>query len=182
MNIPDNYFQQTLENDVAILLPLFPEDFESLFDVASDPLIWEQHPNRNRYQRPDFETYFKGAIESKGAYRVIDKLTGELAGSSRFYDLNEETKSIKIGYTFITTKYWGKGMNQAMKSLMMDHAFRYVDKVIFHVGANNKRSQIAMERLGGIKIKEIEVAYFGEPSLINFEYCIEKNNYNNKEK
>jgi RimJ/RimL family protein N-acetyltransferase len=174
VNLPNLFFQEALENDIALLLPLSGDDFEALYAVASDPLIWEQHPNPNRYQRLDFETYFKGAMESNGAYKVIDKATGEIAGSSRFYQYDEATKSVLIGYTFIATKYWGKGMNQAMKSLMIDHAFKYLDFVSFHIGANNKRSQIAMERLGGVKIKEIEVAYFGEPSKINFEYAIKK--------
>jgi N-acetyltransferase len=178
MSLPNNFFQEQLENDVAMLIPLADNDFEDLYAVANDPLIWEQHPNPNRYKRPDFETYFKGAIESCGAYKVIDKLTGEIAGSSRFYEYDEATSSVIIGYTFVARKYWGKGMNQAMKSLMMNHAFQQVDNVIFHVGAANRRSQIAMERLGGKKVKEIEVAYYGEPSKINFEYIIEKKDIN----
>ncbi len=174
MALPNNYFQQTLENEFVTMQALSEEDFDALYAVASDPLIWAQHPNKNRYELAEFQNYFKGAIASKGAYLVFDKANGDIVGSSRFYDYSDDERSVFIGYTFVARKYWGKGMNQAMKSLMMQHAFEYVDKILFHVGANNKRSQIAMERLGGTKTKEVEVAYYGEPVKVNFEYVIEK--------
>ena len=75
--------QPVLENEFIRLQPLQQNDFERLYAVASDPLIWEQHPNKDRYKREVFQTYFEGAMESKGALLVIDKLTGEVAGSSR---------------------------------------------------------------------------------------------------
>ncbi len=169
-----SFFQETLFDDLVILNPLEESDFERLYEVASDPLIWEQHPNKDRYQRPIFENFFKGALASQGAYIVLDKESGEVVGSSRFYDFNEETSSVMIGYTFIGRKFWGKGYNQSMKKLMMDHAFKKVDKIFFHVGAQNKRSQIAMERLGGKIVRNIEVAYYGEPTKLNIEYLIER--------
>ncbi len=178
MSIPSDYFNVMLQDQKVLLSPLTIEDFENLYAVASDPLIWEQHPNKKRYLRPEFENYFKGAMESKGAYLVIDKTNGDIAGCTRFYDYNESDASVFIGYTFIARKYWGKGFNQCMKKLMLDHAFAFCDKVCFHVGKHNLRSQIAMERLGGKKLKEVEVAYFGEPSRINFEYIIEKHDFN----
>ena len=166
--------QPVLENEIIRLQPLQPDDFERLYAVASDPLIWEQHPNKDRYKREAFETYFEGAMESKGALLLIDKLTGEVAGSSRFYDHNEAENSLLIGYTFIATKFWGKAYNPAMKVLMIDHAFQYVNKILFHIGANNTRSQIAIDRIGAVKQKEIPVAYHGEPEKLNFEYLLEK--------
>src|SRR6478736_8054005 len=116
----------TLSNELIKLVPLKESDFEKLFAVASDPLIWEQHPTRNRYQRDVFQNYFNGAVESKGAFIVHDAKTNEVMGSSRYYEPDEIKKSIKIGYTFIARKYWGKGYNPALKSLMMNHAFQYV--------------------------------------------------------
>ncbi|NCU05316.1 MAG: GNAT family N-acetyltransferase [Chitinophagaceae bacterium] len=166
--------QPILENEFIRLQPLLQDDFERLYAVAADPLIWEQHPNKNRYQRDVFQTYFEGAMESKGALLLIDKQTGEPAGSSRFYDYNEAENSLLIGYTFVARKFWGKGYNPAMKALMLDHAFQVVDKVLFHIGANNTRSQIAIGRIGAVKQKEISVAYHGEPEKLNFEYVLEK--------
>src|ERR1700759_2978291 len=97
--------QPTLENTTALLKPLEEEDFEALYLTASDPKIWEQHPNKDRWQREGFLNYFKGAIESKGAFKIIDKKTGEIAGSTRFYNYDEATSSVLIGYTFYAMKF-----------------------------------------------------------------------------
>ena len=155
------------------------DDLETLFAVASDPLIWEQHPNKNRYQRAEFENYFKGAIESGGAFLISDNNTGQLMGSTRLYDLNITEKSILIGYTFIARSHWGKGYNQALKKLLLNHAFPMVDTVYFHVGAGNIRSQKAMEKLGALHAGELDVAYFGEPVKRNLIYKIEKKDWTN---
>ena len=169
-----------LEDDLIKLLPLQKSDFNRLFEVASDPKIWEQHPNPNRYRLEDFTNYFKGAIESKGAFIVLDAKTNEVVGCSRFYDYNEQENSILIGYTFIGTRYWGIGYNKSLKKLMLDHAFQFIDKVIFHIGANNIRSQKAIEKIGAVKTGEIEVEYYGEPSRFNFVYKIDKNHLKNQ--
>ncbi len=169
--------QPTLENENLLLLPLFEEDFEALYAIASDPKIWEQHPNKNRWQREVFQNYFQGAIESKGALKIIDTTTGNIAGSTRIYDYNEQKSSVLIGYTFIATAYWGQGINPAVKNMLLDYLFQHVSEVIFHIGANNKRSQIAIGRLGAEKIGEQEVAYYGEPSLMNFIYSIKKEDW-----
>jgi RimJ/RimL family protein N-acetyltransferase len=166
--------QPRLQNDLIRLEPLVPGDFEALYAVASDRLIWEQHPNPNRYQRAAFENYFKGAIESGGAFRIINNATGETAGSSRYCDMDPAAKTAGIGYTFIARSLWGGGYNRALKQLMLDHAFRFVDRVIFQVGVNNKRSRGAMEKLGAITIGEAEVSYYGEASHHNVIYAIDK--------
>lgn len=172
--------QTELENETVLLLPLKESDFEELYQAASDPKIWEQHPNPDRYKRDVFQTFFEGAILSKGAFKIIDKESGKVAGSSRYYDYNPEENSILMGYTFYTTEYWGTGINHRVKKLMMDYIFQFVDAVIFHIGAKNIRSQISIERLGAKKIKEQEVEYFGESSRLNFIYQINKEDYNNR--
>ena len=166
--------QPTLENDLIKIVPLKEEDFEALFAVASDPLIWEQHPNKDRYQRAVFQNFFKGAIESQGAFIVYEKETGQVVGSSRYYELDEENSSVVVGYTFIGRDFWGKGHNRSLKTLMLDYAFQFVDKVILHIGATNFRSQKATEKLGATKVGELEVAYYGEPVKWNFIYQIDK--------
>ena len=171
--------QPLLENDKVKLIPLWEEDFERLYEVASDPKIWEQHPNKNRFERDVFKNFFKGALESKGAFLILDKNSDEIAGSTRFYGYNETDKSIFIGYTFYGVKFWGKGLNSEAKKLMLNYIFQFVEKVIFHVGASNIRSQKAMEKLGAIKTDEMMVAYFGEPDRLNFQYEILKNDWIN---
>ncbi len=166
--------QATLENENVKLVPLNPNDFEELFSVASDQKIWEQHPNKDRYQREVFEKFFQGAIESKGAFKIMDKSSNEVAGSTRFYDYNPKENSIFIGYTFYATKFWGSKLNPQVKKLMLDYIFQFVDKVNFHVGKDNIRSQKAMEKLGAKKVDEVNVAYFGEPEKLNVVFEIDK--------
>ncbi len=163
-----------LYDDLIRLVPLRDSDFEKLFEVASDPKVWEQHPNPNRYQPEDFTNYFNGAIESKGAFIILDFNTGETVGCSRYYDHNEEENSIFIGYTFIGTKFRGNGYNKALKKLMLEYAFQFVDTVYFHIGAFNYRSQKAIEKIGAVKVDEFEVEYYGEPAKLNFVYLIKR--------
>lgn len=166
--------QTILENDFVQLIPLEESDFEYLYSVASDPEIWEQHPNKDRYKREIFQNFFQGAMESKGAFKILDKNTGEIAGSTRFYDYNPKENSIFIGYTFYATKFWGSKLNPQVKKLMLDYIFQFVDKVNFHVGKDNIRSQKAMEKLGAKKVDEVNVAYFGEPEKLNVVFEIDK--------
>jgi RimJ/RimL family protein N-acetyltransferase len=167
-------FQPHLQNNLVTATPLKASDFESLYAAASDPLIWEQHPNKNRYQRLAFENYFKGAIESGGAFLVCDAQTGEVIGSSRYSDYDAATNTVSIGYTFFVRSCWGKRHNYALKQLMLHHIFQYVDAVNFYIGAVNKRSQISIERFGAIKIGEKETAYYGEAPKLDFVYAITK--------
>lgn len=169
--------QPILENENIALLPLQEDDFEALYAVASDPKIWEQHPNKNRWQRDAFQNYFEGAITSKGALKIIDKTTGEIAGATRIYFDKDFADAAFIGYTFFATKYWGEGINHQVKKLMIDYLLQYVSQVLFQIGANNLRSQVSIGRLGAKKIGEQEVAYYGEPSLMNFIYSIKKGNW-----
>lgn len=169
--------QPILQNQWVRIEPLTEVDFESLYTVASDPLLWQQHPNPERYKREAFTNLFKGAMESGGAFLVYDNQTNEPIGSSRFYDFDAEAKTICIGYTFISRDHWGTTYNRALKSLMLNHAFQFVSAVIFHVGALNLRSQKAMDKLGAEKIGEEEITYYGELSKLNFIYKIEKHRW-----
>lgn len=169
--------QPVLENEQYQLIPLQQGDFESLYKVASDPEVWKQHPNKDRYLREVFSNFFKGAMESGGAFKITKKSSGEILGSTRFYDYNEEDNSIFIGYTFYGTKSWGKGINPQVKKIMLHYIFQFVDTVYFHVGKDNMRSRTAMERLGAENLGEQEIAYFGEPSRINILYQIKKEKY-----
>lgn len=166
--------QPIMENEHIILYPLQEDDFHTLYAVAADQEIWLQHPNRDRWKKEVFLTFFAGAMQSKGAFRVVDKSTGMTIGSTRFYDYNSEESSVFIGYTFFATAYWGKGINHMAKSLMLDHILQSVNSVLFHIGAENIRSQVSITRLGAVKIDEKEVTYFGEAPKLNFVYEISK--------
>lgn len=166
--------QPTLENDFVKLEPLQESDFEALYAVASDPLIWEQHPNRDRWKKDVFLNFFEGAINSRGAFKIIDKVSNSVIGSTRFYRASEDNPELAIGYTFFARKYWGGKYNPAVKKMMMDYAFQFTDHVLFHIGAVNIRSQKAIERLGAKKIAEQEIAYYGEATKLNFIYRIDR--------
>ena len=140
--------QPNLKGTRVQLRPLLVEDFEQLFAAASDPLLWAQHPEPLRYRRDVFQKFFDGAMESKGAFAVMDIASGRMIGSSRYYDYKTAQREVKIGYTFVVREFWGTGYNPEMKKLMLDHAFRYVDRVLFEIGESNIRSQTAIQRIG----------------------------------
>jgi RimJ/RimL family protein N-acetyltransferase len=170
-------FQPILKNGIVEVLPLQAANLEELYGAANDPLIWEQHPNKNRYKRKEFENYFKGAMESGGAFLVKDAQTGEVIGSSRYSDYDEINSTVAIGYTFFIRSRWGRGHNYALKQLMLEHIFQYVNTVKFYIGAVNKRSQISLERFGAIKTGEVEMAYYGEAAKLDYEYTITKDRW-----
>lgn len=155
--MPFNLQPTFLQDDLIKLSPLRETDFERLFEVASDPEIWQQHPNPNRYRIEDFTTYFEGAMHSKGAFIVLDSITNETIGCSRYYGYDQEMNSVLIGYTFIGRKFWGAGYNKSLKKLMLGYAFEHVDRVYFHIGSLNLRSQKAIEKIGAVKVDEFEV-------------------------
>jgi RimJ/RimL family protein N-acetyltransferase len=141
--------QPVLQGPTLTLRPLQPDDFEALYAAASDPLIWEQHPEPTRCQRDVFRKFFDKGIESKGAFAVIDRASGQMIGTSRYYEWDTDKREIAIGYTFLKREYWGGATNREMKKLMLDHVFRWADTVWFHIGADNWRSRKAMEKIGG---------------------------------
>lgn len=145
--------QPTLEGESLRLRPLEEDDWEALFAVASDRLIWEQHPAPDRYQEKVFHEFFREAMECGGALVVIDRTTGKIIGSSRYIDCDEKRSEIEIGYTFLARAYWGGAANREMKDLMLRHAFRFVRHVVFLVGPDNVRSQKAMEKIGGVRVE-----------------------------
>lgn len=166
--------QPVLSNEVVTLTPLVVSDYPALYSAASDPEIWVQHPNPERYREEVFQTFFGHAVESGGAFVISDNANGIIIGSSRFYNLNVVSDSVFIGYTFFKREYWGGRYNYSAKLLMLDYIFQYVGKVFFHIGKVNLRSRVSIERLGAEFVREIQVEYAGESMRPNFEYCIER--------
>jgi N-acetyltransferase len=146
--------QPTLRGELIELRPLRPDDFDALFSAASDTLIWEQHPESDRYQRDVFQKYFDGALESKGAFAIIERESGRIIGSSRYCNLDPKESEVEIGWTFLERKFWGGSYNRELKKLMLDHAFQFVDCVLFVVGEKNLRSQKALEKIGARFLKK----------------------------
>jgi N-acetyltransferase len=143
--------QPIMEGELVRLRPLYEEDFPSLYAVASDPLIWEQHPASDRYKEDVFRAFFREGLESGGALLATDSKTGRVIGSSRFQGYDKDKSEIEIGWTFLARSHWGGAYNREMKRLMLDHAFRFVNKVVFLIGPKNLRSQKAIEKIGGVR-------------------------------
>ena len=144
--------QPILKSEIVELRPLRADDCEELYAVASDPLIWEQHPNSDRYKLDVFRKFFDDALESGGALIAIDRKVDRVIGSSRFHCYDLERSEIEIGWTFLARSHWGGVYNREMKRLMLSHAFKFVENVIFVVGSTNLRSQRAVEKIGGVRI------------------------------
>jgi RimJ/RimL family protein N-acetyltransferase len=144
--------QPILKGKLLELRPLRPDDFENLFAVARDPLIWEQHPDKDRCRPEQFGIFFREALDSGGALIAVDTRDGRVIGSSRFHGYDEHRSEVEIGWTFLARSHWGGRYNGEMKQLMLEHAFRFVDRVIFLIGPHNHRSRRAVEKIGGVLV------------------------------
>lgn len=165
--------QPTLTGERLELRTLQQADYDNLLKAASDPLIWEQHPQADRYKPEVFKPFFNEALASKGALAVIDRATNEIIGTTRFYDYSKENSSVIIGYTFLSRKYWGGNFNKELKKLVVNYALQFVKTTYFQVGLNNKRSQKAMEKIGAINtgVQDVVISY-GPPKK-SYVYKIE---------
>jgi RimJ/RimL family protein N-acetyltransferase len=166
--------QPNLKGELIELRPLTSEDWDDLFSVASDPLILEQHPESDRYKEDVFKVFFREAMECGGAFVIIDKESQQIIGSTRFHGYAPEQSEIEIGWTFLARKYWGGRYNRELKQLMLAHAFKFVENVVFYVGENNIRSQKATEKIGAIKDGLVKKVYGNRPPSLNVRYVIKK--------
>jgi N-acetyltransferase len=145
--------QPRLVGETVELRPLRADDYDALRTAASDPLIWEQHP-ANRHEEAVFRAYFDEQLNSGGGLAILDRAAGELIGSSRYHGYDEERSEIEIGWTFLARSHWGGATNGEVKRLMLDHAFRFVETVVFVVHPDNLRSQRAVEKLGAVRVSD----------------------------
>ena len=166
--------QPDLKGELIELRPLMPDDWNDLFAVASDLLIWEQHPESDRYKEDVFKIFFREAMACGGAFVIIDRKNQKIIGSTRFHGYNPGKSEIEIGWTFLARKYWGGRYNRELKQLMLAHAFKFVESVVSFVGENNIRSQKATEKIGGIKSGMVKKTYGNRPPSLNVRYVIKR--------
>jgi N-acetyltransferase len=167
--------QPTLENDLLIIRPVKKDDFDNLYKVASDPLVWAQHPAKDRYQIDVFTTLFNDGLASGGAFVIIDKKTSAIIGSTRFNPVKESHNAIEIGWSYLARAYWGGFYNKSIKHLLMDYAFQYVENVLFYINQDNIRSRKAVEKLGGQLITHLDNQLLDARSDVGVIYKIAKN-------
>ena len=149
MSQPD--FQPTLVGPSITVRPIVAEDWPALFAAGSDPEIWAVHPVPDRYTEPKFRKFFDDALRSKMGFVFVDRASGQLIGSSRYYGYEPDRSEVEIGWTFIVRSHWGGRANREVKRLMLDHAFTFADTAVFWVAEKNWRSQGAMTKIGGLK-------------------------------
>lgn len=176
MVMPDHAdLQPTLTGENLLLRPLTADDWEAMYAVASDPMLWEVHPASDRYKEPVFREYFAGAIASRGALAVIDQTTGGIIGGSRYANFVAGRNEIEIGWSFLSRNYWGGAYNREMKSLMLSHAFRFFDSIRFNIGATNVRSRRAVEKIGArLDGEYIPEAINGVPPVLHVIYRLNR--------
>lgn len=143
--------QPTLKGQLLELRPLRPADYQDLYKVAADPLIWELHPASDRYKPDVFRGFFGDALKSNGALVAVDLKSTEIVGSSRYNGYDADSSEVEIGWTFLARSHWGGIYNGEMKKLMLEHAFGFVRSVLFVVGPENWRSQRAVEKIGAVR-------------------------------
>jgi len=143
--------QPVLRGPLVELRPLRTDDFGDLYAVACDPLIWEQHPASDRHEPDVFRQFFDEGLASGGALIGIDTKTRRVIGSSRYHGYDAARSEVEIGWTFLARSHWGGRYNGEMKQLMLQHAFRFVRRVIFRIGPRNLRSQRAVEKIGAVR-------------------------------
>ena len=165
--------QPTLETERLVLRPLVEEDREALYAIAFDPAVWEQHPIHDRWRREVFDAFFDEGLASGGALTVTDKASGAIIGSSRYDRYSAEKGGIiEIGWTFLASRYWGKGINPEMKRAMLAHAFDYVALVEFRVGDTNYRSRNALEAIGAVRSDRYELEKYQGKRVVHLVYEI----------
>lgn len=165
--------QPHLAGEFVELRPLRSDDFDSLYAVGCDPMIWELHPARNRYQEPEFRRFFQDAIESGGALVALDAKTQQFIGSSRFHGYDEEASEIEIGWSFLARSHWGGRHNGEMKRLMIRHALQYVESVVLFISPTNFRSQRAAEKIGAVR----DGSSLDDDGLERFDYRVWRGSY-----
>ncbi|MBY6210225.1 GNAT family N-acetyltransferase [Microbulbifer agarilyticus] len=157
---------KTLQDPVVEISKLQVSDFDGLFRVANDKALWADHPAKDRYKRSEFEKWFESAMEYGCTLKIVDRTTGEIIGSTRYYDY-QPGQEVAIGYTFLARKLWGGETNRRVKKLMFDYAFQHVERIWLHIGPDNIRSQKAAEKVGAV-FSHSETKELAGSSL---EYC-----------
>ena len=165
--------QPVLVGDLVALAPATPDDWPALYAVASDRGIWAGHPANDRWQESVFRTFFEDGLVSGGMLIARDRTSGAVIGSSRYDFARAGPAEVEIGWTFLARSHWGGRYNGEMKRLMLDHAFRFVDRAIFLIGETNIRSQRAIAAIGGRLTDRREEAMLNGRPVVHLIYAID---------
>ncbi|MCW1148209.1 GNAT family N-acetyltransferase [Flavobacterium lacisediminis] len=151
-NFKEDYI---LENDVVRLQPLQATDYEELVKFSiNEPELWSF--NANGPDNPEnLKKYIDKALIQKEKqleypFVVFDKVKNQIAGSTRFYNINLEAKHLEIGFTWYGKEFQGTSLNKNCKFLLLEFAFEkmQLERVGFRANNLNVRSINAMKSIG----------------------------------
>ncbi|TPE44523.1 GNAT family N-acetyltransferase [Pontibacter mangrovi] len=152
-------FQTDLRlQDHRVLLRRFrATDLQELAPVAFDVDIWRFTPNRiSTWQ--ELETWGQQVVQgyatgSRYTFLIVDRATGQLAGSTSYGNISEPDKRLEIGWTWLGKDFRGSGLNRHCKFLLLQHAFEtlQMERVELKTDALNLRSRRAMLKLGAVE-------------------------------
>lgn len=169
--------QPVLEGQRVILRPMTEADREPLYQVAGDPLLWEQHPVHHRWKPEVFRAFFDEGLHAGGALVVVERASGRIIGSSQFRPTRHDPEAVEIGWTFLAREFWGGNTNRELKRLMLSHALASVPRVLFRVGESNWRSRKAMEKIGGALTDIVEQLEHGGANMRHVVYQITRESF-----
>lgn len=144
-----------LEDERVLLRPLLESDVENLLEISmNEPETWEYSLIRAN-GKENLEKYIQIALNAKAngtefPFIVFDKKSGKYAGSTRFYDINLQFKTLQLGYTWYGKAFRGTGLNKHCKFLLLQFAFETLgmERVEFRADNTNERSITAMKSIG----------------------------------
>lgn len=144
-----------LEDDLVLLRPLQKTDVENLLEISiNEPNTWEYSLIRAN-GKENLENYIDIALKAREKkiafpFIVFDKKSGKYAGSTRFYDMQLQFKTLQLGYTWYGSAFRGTGLNKHCKFLLLQYAFETMgmERVEFRADNNNQRSIAAMKSIG----------------------------------
>lgn len=144
-----------LEDEMVLLRPMQLDDYKYLLKYSiNEPETWF-YSLVGADGAENLKNYISIAVANRKnkieyPFIVFDKRTNEYAGSTRFYDLNFNFKSLQLGYTWYGEKFRGSGLNKHCKYLLMQFAFEQlgVERFELRADARNARSIAAMKSIG----------------------------------
>jgi len=146
-----------LENNVVLLRPLVREDSQALLAAGSYPEIWS-YMSTTIEDKSDVHNFVENALSNKSLMKeypfvIVDKLSGQIIGSTRFMDIDSKHQRLEIGTTWLTPSFWRTAVNTNCKYLLLTYCFEVLglQRVQIKTDHDNIRSQKAIERIGATK-------------------------------
>ena len=153
-NFEKNY---VLKNDKVLLRPLELNDEKHLFPFSiQEPELWKY--SMVSAAGDGLNNYMQNSVEARREKRdypfiVYDLVNNEYAGSTRFYDIQLQHRTLLLGYTWYGKKFQGTGLNKNCKFLLLKFAFEEMEfeRVELRADIHNERSIAAMKSIGCVQ-------------------------------